>query len=180
MHKFTYWHWPSDQVLDHFKSHKDGLSTKEAFKRLKRYGKNSLKPPKRGKGFTLFIDQFKSPIILLLIGAALLSAFVGGGIDTLIIFTIVLLSGLLGFFQERGALNTIEKLMQLVENKATVLRDGQEKEIPLEDVVPGDILLLHAGDLVPADCILIDVNLFFVDEATLTGESAPVEKKTGP
>lgn len=179
MHKFNYWHWPIHQVLDHFKSHKDGLSTKEAARRLKRYGRNSLKPPKRGKGITLFIDQFKSPIILLLIGAALLSAFVGGRIDTLIIFSIVLLSGLLGFFQERGALNTIDKLMQLVENKATVLRDGKEKEIPLEEIVPGDILQLRAGDLVPADCILIDVNLFYVDEATLTGESAPVEKKTG-
>ena len=179
MQTFNFWHLPIDQIFTHFKSQKEGLTSQEAQRRLNSYGLNSLKPPARGKGITLFISQFKSPLILLLIGAALLSFFLGGYTDTLIIFSIVFLSGLLGFFQERGALNTLEKLMQLVENKATVLRDGKETEIPIEKVVPGDIVILKAGDLIPADCILFEAKYFFVDEATLTGESIPVEKVPG-
>lgn len=176
MQNFAYWHYPIDQVYAHLKSGREGLTHSEAQRRLKHYGPNSLKPPKHGKGITLLLSQFNSPLILLLIGAAVLSLFLRGFTDAIIILTIVLLSGLLGFFQERGAINALEKLLQLVENKASVLRDGKEIEISIDHVVPGDIVLLRAGDLIPADCVIIEAKHFFVNEATLTGESVPVEK----
>ena len=115
---------------------------------------------------------------MLLIGAAILSSILGGRTDAIIIGIIVVLSGLLGFFQERGAVNSLEKLLQLVAVRAMVLRDGKEVEIPLEEVVPGDLLILNAGDLVPADCTLVEANHLFVNEATLTGESGPIEKES--
>ncbi|HEY5235720.1 MAG TPA: magnesium-translocating P-type ATPase, partial [Rhabdochlamydiaceae bacterium] len=153
-----------------------GLTSQEAQERLEKYGPNSLKPQQRGKGITLFLSQFKSPLILLLIGAAILSFSLGGHSDSSIIMTIVFLSGLLSFFQERGALNAVEKLLQMVENKITAIRDGKEVEISLHGIVPGDVVILRAGDIVPADCVIIEATHFFVDEATLTGESIPVEK----
>lgn len=179
MDKIPFWSWPLEKLQDELHSQKEGLSSAEADRRLELYGPNSLKPPQHGKGITLFLTQFKSPLILLLIGAAFLSFFLGGKTDATIIFTIVFLSGILGFFQERGALNALEKLMQLVENKAVVLRDGKESEIAFDQVVPGDVLILNAGDLIPADCAIIEAKHFFVDEATLTGESLPTDKTTG-
>lgn len=155
-----------------------GLSQKEAAERLSSYGPNSLKPPSKGSGLSLFFSQFKSPLILLLITAALLSFFVGGKSDALIIFIIVFLSGCLGFFQEKGALNALERLLQIVETKTTVLREGQEIDISTSHVVPGDIIILRAGDLIPADAVLIEDHHFFVDEASFSGESVPVEKTT--
>ena len=152
-----------------------GLTGQEAQERLEKYGPNSLKPQQRGKGITLFLSQFKSPLILLLIGAAILSFSLGGNSDSTIIMTIVFLSGLLSFFQERGALNAVEKLLQMVENKITVLRDGKEVEVSLHGIVPGDVVILRAGDIIPADCVIIEATHFFADEATLTGESVPVE-----
>lgn len=165
-----------DEIYAKLNSRRTGLSSAEAAERLKVYGPNSLKAPTRGRGFRLFFDQFKSPLILLLIGAALLSFFLGGKTDALIIFSIVLASGLLGFFQERGALNALEKILQLVETKVDVLRDEKEAQVGIEKIVPGDIVLLRAGDVVPADAVLIEANHLFVDEAALTGESVPVEK----
>jgi len=178
--KFAFWHWTPEQIFLHLHSSKKGLSSHEVLLRQRRYGPNSLKPERRTKGLFLVLAQFNNPLILLLLGAALFSFFLGGKSDALIIMTIVVLSGLLSFFQERGALNALEKLMQLVENKVTVLRDGQEQEIPLEKIVPGDVVVLRAGHLIPADCVLIKANHFFVDEASLTGESSPVEKMPFP
>ena len=168
-----------EQFYQRLESSPQGLSQAEAEKRLEKYGPNSLKPPSKGKGLSLLLSQFKSPLIILLIGAALLSFFVGGKSDALIIFIIVFLSGFLGFYQERGALNSLEKLLQMVEVKTAVLRGGQEIEVSNDHIVPGDIIILRAGDLIPADSVLIEANHFFVDEASLTGESVPVEKTTG-
>lgn len=175
----AYWHYPLEQIYSELKSSKAGLSSEEAKSRLEQYGLNTLKASRRGKGLLLFLSQFKSPLILLLIAAATLSLFLGGFTDATIILAIVILSGLLGFFQERGAINSLDKLMQLIENKAAVLRDGKEMEISLEQIVLGDVVILRGGDLVPADCLIIEANHFFVDEATLTGESMPVEKIPG-
>lgn len=154
-----------------------GLTSSEAAARLKTYGLNSLKPPKKGKGITLFFSQFKSPLILLLIAAAILASILGDRTDTTVILGIVFLSGVLGFFQERGALNALEKLLRIIENKALVLRDGKEIEISFEKIVPGDVVILNAGDLIPADCVLIEAKHFFANESMLTGESIPVEKE---
>lgn len=114
-----------------------------------------------------------------MIGAGVLSFLLWAHIDTTIIWSIVFLSGVLGFFQEFGAINALERLLSLVESKAIVIRSGEEIRISLNDVVPGDLAILRTGDLIPGDAILITSNNLFVDEAPLTGESGPVEKPEG-
>jgi Mg2+-importing ATPase len=174
-----FWKEPLEGLYDRLKSGPEGLAQADAEERLKAIGPNSLKAPQKWRGLTLFIAQFRSPLILLLIGAALLSFFLHDRTDSTIIFVIVILSGLLGFFQERGAVNALEKLLQMVENKATVRRDGKEVSIPLDQVVPGDIVILRSGDIIPADCVLLDEKQFYAEEAALTGESVPVDKNSG-
>jgi Mg2+-importing ATPase len=179
MKKFDSWDFGIDQLFAQFESKTEGLSSQEADNRLKIYGPNTLKTSSKFKKLSLFLSQFTNPLILLLMGAATLSFFLGGKTDASIILTIVVASGLLGFFQERGALNALEKLFQLVENKASILREGTEMQLSFSQIVPGDVILLRAGDLIPADCILIEANHLFVDEAMMTGESSPVEKMPG-
>ena len=127
----------------------------------------------------LLMAQFKSPIILILLIAAGLSLFLGEVADASIILAIVLASGLLGFWQEWGAADALKKLLALVQTRATVLRDGQAIDIPTEQVVPGDVVLLRAGDVIPGDGRVLDEKDLFVAEATLTGETFPVEKAVG-
>ena len=168
-----------NQIYARLKSRKEGLTASEAAARLLEFGPNVLKPKQRCRWLVLLFSQFTSPLVLLLIGAGVLSFFLGAHLDMSIIGTIVLLSGILGFFQEFGALNALEKLLSLVANKATVLRENKEIKIPIDLVVPGDMVILRSGDLIPGDCILIDSNNLFVDESTLSGESGPVEKPEG-
>jgi Mg2+-importing ATPase len=123
--------------------------------------------------------QFLSPIMLVLLAAAAISAAVGGATDAAIIVGIVLVSGLLGFFQERGAARAVSRLLATIEVRASVLRDGVAREVPLAEVVPGDVVLLDAGSVVPADCLVIDARDLHVDEASLTGETFPAEKCPG-
>ena len=99
--------------------------------------------------------------------------------NALIILAIILISSLLGFWQERGAANAVEKLLAIVQTKATVLRDGNQKEIPVERIVPGDVIILNAGDLIPGDSIVLESKDLFVNEASLTGETYPAEKTGG-
>jgi Mg2+-importing ATPase len=112
-------------------------------------------------------------------GAAILSSFLGDIINSLIILAIVLFSGLLGFWQERGAADAIAKLLAMVEVKARILRDGKLKDIPLDEVVPGDIVQVSAGDNIPGDCLILESQTLSIDEATLTGETYPVAKNVG-
>ena len=151
----------------------------EVRQRLLRYGSNLLKPKKKSDALTLLLAQFKSPIILILIFAAGLSLFLHNPIDATIILVIVLVSGFLGFWQERGAANAVEKLYAIVQIKTTVVRDGDSKEVPIEEVVPGDMVVIKAGDAIPGDCLLLESKDLFVDEAALTGETYPVEKSVG-
>lgn len=174
-----FWQESIQQLYEKMGSGPAGLSIAEAARRLESAGLNRVSPKKRGKGFLLFLAQFKSPLIWLLVAAALLSFFLGGRTDAAIIVLIVGLSGLLGYFQERGALNALDKLLQLVQVKIDVIREGKESEIPIEEVVPGDVVILRTGDIVPADGALIEANSFFVNESTLTGESIPAEKRVG-
>ena len=171
-----FWSVSVTELLASFSVTVTGITSEEAKKRLINYGANRLKPQKRTDAFTLLIAQFKSPIILILIFATGLSLFLHNIIDASIIFAIVLISGLLGFWQEYSASNAVEKLLALVQITASVLRDEAEKEIPVEDIVPGDIIILNAGDIVPGDSMLIESKDLFVDEAMLTGETFPVEK----
>jgi Mg2+-importing ATPase len=166
-------------MLQRLESSKEGLTADEARQRLVRYGPNLLKPQKRSDVLTLLIAQFKSPIILILLVATALSLFLHDAVDAFIILSIVFVSGLLGFWQERGASNVVEKLLSIVQIKAAVLRDGSSRDIPVEEIVPGDIVILKAGDIVPGDGLLQESKDLFVDEAMLTGETFPAEKTVG-
>jgi len=157
----------------------DGLTGVEAAKRLLQYGSNIVKPQKRSDALTLLLAQFKSPIILILIVAAVLSFFLSDPVDAAIILVIILVSSLLGFWQERSASDAVKKLLAIVQTKATVLRDGGQKEIPVDGIVPGDIVKVSAGDLIPGDCLVLESRDLFVNEASLTGETYPAEKSVG-
>ena len=172
----AFWSLSTTEMLQQLQTAKEGLTSDEAKERLARYGSNLLKPPKRSDVFTLLLAQFKSPLILILFFATGLSFFLHETVDAFIILAIVLVSGLLGFWQERGASNAVEKLLSIVRITAAVLRDGSVKEIPVEEIVPGDIVILDAGDIVPGDCLLQESKDLFVDEAMMTGETFPVEK----
>ena len=171
-----FWSVSDTELLGNFKSSLTGLTSDDAKKRIIQYGANRLKPQKRADAFTLLISQFKSPIILILLFATGLSVFLHDPADALIILLIVLVSGLLGFWQEYSASNAVEKLLAIVQINAAVIRDGNQLEISIEDIVPGDIIFLNAGDIVPGDCLLLESKDLFVDEAMLTGETFPVEK----
>ncbi|MGQ9646402.1 MAG: magnesium-translocating P-type ATPase [Thermodesulfobacteriota bacterium] len=175
----TFWDIPVSLLLQQLQTSPKGLPSDEARQRLNRYGSNLLKPKRKTNNLTLLLSQFKSPIILILLFAAGLSFFLHDSVDALIILVIILISGLLGFWQERGAVNAVEKLLAIVQIKATALRNGAPEEIPVEEIVPGDIIILNAGDVIPGDCLLLDSKDLFVDEATLTGEAYPVEKAVG-
>ncbi|MEH1918783.1 magnesium-translocating P-type ATPase [Nostoc sp.] len=175
----TFWSLPTDQVLQQMHSTTSGLSRQDAKQRLSEFGANSLKQKHKSSAWMLLLNQFKSPIILILIFAAVLSIFLKDAADAIIILTIVFISGLLGFWQERGASNAVEKLLALVQVKATVLRDGQSQEIPNEEVVRGEIVLLSAGKNIPGDCLVLESKDLSVDEAALTGETYPVDKLSG-
>jgi Mg2+-importing ATPase len=172
----AFWSISAADMLKNLESVKEGLTGNEAKKRLALYGANLLKPQKRSDVLTLLVSQFKSPIILILFFATGLSFFLHDPVDAFIILSIVIVSGLLGFWQERGASNAVAKLLSIIQIKAAVLRDGNSIEIPVEEIVPGDIVILNAGDIVPGDGLVQESKDLFVDEAMLTGETFPVEK----
>lgn len=171
-----FWNLTSNECLTLTQSNRNGLSEEEAKKRLLQFGENKLSSKKETTAIGLFFSQFKSPIVLLLLFAAGLSVIVQDSVDAIIILGIVFLSGLLGFWQEKGAMNAVRKLLAMVQIRVSVMRNSSIREIPSEEVVPGDILKLSAGDMIPADCILLESKDLFVNEATLTGETFPIEK----
>ncbi|KKG69426.1 calcium-translocating P-type ATPase, SERCA-type [Methanosarcina mazei] len=153
-----------------------GLSPEDAEKRLEEYGKNELKEKEKVSVFRLFLSQFKSILILILVIAAIVSALLGEAIDAAVILFTVFLAGILGFVQEYRAEKAIELLKSLTSPEATVIRNGSEKKIPSTYLVPGDIILLQTGDRIPADARIIEEFNLKVDESSLTGESVPVQK----
>jgi P-type Mg2+ transporter len=173
-----YWSIPSANLLAVLKSTEKGLTQQEVDQRIKRYGPNALEKRQQASALILFLSQFRSPLVLILIFAAIVSAFVGEWTDAGIVITVVLGSTILGFVQEYNASNAVEKLRSRVTIKSTVLRDGQSKQIPSEQIVPGDVVALSAGSLIPADGIILSATDFFINQAVLTGETFPVEKKT--
>jgi Mg2+-importing ATPase len=174
-----YWAVDQEQLLSAIGASENGLSGQEARRRLSQFGPNRLVGRKR-MGSVRLLDQFISPIILILVFAAFLSAFLHDVMDAFIILTIVIVSGLLGFWQERGATQAVARLLEVIRTTASVLRDAVAVEISPEEVVPGDVVLLTAGSSIPADGRLLESRDLFVDEAALTGETFPVEKATGP
>lgn len=176
----NFWHLSSNDILHSLQSNaNNGLSHEEAQQRLKQYATSSLKGKRHASPFKLFLSQFNNPLIFLLLFCAALSLMLYDNIDAVIIFGIIVISALLTFFQEKSAFEAVDKLLQLVQIKATVLRNQTKKEIPIEEVVPGDILYLSAGDVIPGDCYILESKNLFVDEATLTGETFYAEKSPG-
>lgn len=174
-----FWHAGAENIIEKLESNSEGLKKGQAAARLKLYGQNTLKSSDKKSAIMLLLAQFKSPITLLLIIASLISAGLGDVTDTIIIFIIVLISGLLSFLQERGAANAINELLRMVQLHCTVLRDSVSTDMPVEDVVPGDIIYLSAGGIIPGDSLVLESVALFVDEAVLTGETFPVEKAPG-
>jgi Mg2+-importing ATPase len=175
----AYWSLPPDRLLAELRATDKGLQQADAESRLKTYGPNALEKRHQTRALVLLLSQFKSPLVLILIFAATISIFVGEYTDALIVLAVVIGSTMLGFAQEYRAGNAVEKLRSQVTLKAKVLRGGESRSIDAEQVVPGDIALLSAGSLIPADGVLLEANDFFVNQAVLTGETFPVEKKAG-
>src|SRR6185503_16963466 len=177
----THWHTlTTDESFQRLKSSPHGLSAAEAVARLNKFGPNELQASGRVSPWAILLEQFKNVLIVILLLATALSAFLGHGVEAIAITVIVLFAVILGFIQEYRAERAIEALREMAAPNATVIRDGREERIPARDLVPGDLILLATGDKVPADARLIEaVNLQTV-EAPLTGESAPVEKHSKP
>lgn len=173
-----FWQYDAQYWFGQLNSSINGLSQKQADLILANSAHKKTESAFE-KDIKLFIRQFESPMMLLLIGAVALSAFLGDYSDVFIILFIVLSTGLLSFFQERNAGKVVEKLQSMLSLKSTVLRDGKETQTDSDKVVAGDMILLKAGDMIPADCILIEENELHVNEASLTGESFPVKKEVG-
>jgi Ca2+-transporting ATPase len=175
------WHTLTREVsLERLKSTSDGLSVAEASRRLNQFGPNEIQTSSRVSAWAILLEQFKNVLIIILLVATALSAFLGHGVEAIAITVIVLFAVVLGFLQEYRAERAIEALRELAAPAATVIRDGRERDVSARDLVPGDVILLATGDKVPADARLTEAVNLQTNEASLTGESAPVEKQTGP
>ena len=166
-----------EDVLTELKTSKNGLTEKEAAARLLVYGPNEIKSEKKISPIRIFLEQFHSFVIYILIAALAISIFLGETVDAIVIGIIVVLNAIFGFIQEYRAEKSIEALKKLSSLKATVIRDNHEKDIDAKLLVPGDILKLDTGDKIPADSRLIEAVELQTQEASLTGESSPVKKE---
>ena len=175
------WHTLTmETVCERLTTTRTGLSRAEAADRLVRYGPNELQAAQRISPWALLLDQFKNVFIVILLIASALSAFLGHELEAAAIGVIVLFAALLGFVQEYRAERAIEALRRMAAPTATVLRDGSQAKVPAQMLVPGDVLLIGAGDRITADARLFEAINLQIDEAALTGESVPVEKQTAP
>ncbi|MEN9649726.1 MAG: magnesium-translocating P-type ATPase [Candidatus Parcubacteria bacterium] len=156
-----------------------GLSTKEAQDRIIQYGKNVFIEREKQSAFSTFLEEFKSPLIIMLIVAAIISFISGSTISGVLILVIILASSCIDFVISYKSQKAADALANQIMAKALVIRDGVEQEIPVSDIVPGDIAILQAGSVVPADGIVVEGHDFYTNESSLTGESAPVEKLIG-
>lgn len=154
----------------------NGLTTKEVQDRKIKYGLNTLTERNRQSAVKIFFEEFKSPLVVMLFGASAVSFFSGSYISSLLIISIVIISSIINFAVSYKSQKSAEKLASKIQPKATVIRDGKECEIKAVDIVPGDIIKLEAGNVVPADGKVIESSDFFLNESSLTGESFPVEK----
>ncbi|WP_246677758.1 MULTISPECIES: magnesium-translocating P-type ATPase [unclassified Mesorhizobium] len=174
-----YWSIETNDLLLRLETSVSGLASSEAASRLAKFGRNTLASTSTASALAVFARQFRSPLVLILIFAASVSAFVGEGQEAAIIGAIVLASCALSFTQEYGASRATEALKQRISRKAIVLRDGAECLVAAEEIVPGDVIRLSAGNLIPADGIILDARDFNVSEAVLTGETFPAMKTPG-
>src|ERR1017187_5672810 len=170
----------ADTVLKELGSQLGGLSEAEADSRLKQVGTNEIAREKRQSALMRLLGNVKNPLVLLLTALGVISYLTGDLRATAVIFVMVVLGGVLRFFQEMRADNAAAKLQAMVSNKATLVRAGKEEEVSLKMLVPGDIIRLAAGDMVPADVRVLSAKDLFLNQAALTGEALPVEKKAAP
>jgi Mg2+-importing ATPase len=173
-----FWTKTERELLAILGSSENGLSSEEAIARWKQRPHRRLRSWQSSPIY-LYLNQLKSPITLILVGAAVLSFFLQDHIDAVIILFIVLVSSLLGFWQEYRAAGAVEKLLELIQTKSNVVRDGQLQQIPPDQIVSGDVIHFAAGDAIPADCLLLESKDLSVNESTLTGETFSVEKNAG-
>jgi Ca2+-transporting ATPase len=175
------WHsLTGEDTFRQLSSSADGLSAAMAQERLAHYGPNELRAGQRVSAWRVLFAQFQNVLLLILILATGLSVAAGHGTEAVVIGVIVFFAVALGFFQEYRAERAMEALQQMAAPAATAVRDGEEVHLPARELVPGDVIVLRAGDKVPADCRLTEVHNLQVDEAPLTGESVPIEKQTAP
>jgi Ca2+-transporting ATPase len=167
-------------VLRELSTSENGLTEKKASERLARFGPNELEAGQKVSAWQVLLNQFKNILLLILIIATGLSIAAGHGTEAIVIGVIVFFAVALGFYQEYRAERAMEALQQMAAPLATAIRDGEETQLPARELVPGDVILLNAGDKIPADCRLKEVHNLQTDEAPLTGESTPVEKQTEP
>ena len=173
-----FWSYDKDAILKQLNSSENGLSTKEAEDRIEKYGKNVFEEKKSTSKFMIFLSQFKSPITMILIFAAILSIFLKDYSDGVIILIIILISSFLSYLHESKAKDAVKKLLSSVSVTSSVLRDGKFQELDNGNLTVGDIIKVKTGDMIPADCLLIEDNSLSTDESSLTGETFPVEKLT--
>ncbi|KYG67980.1 hypothetical protein AZI87_01530 [Bdellovibrio bacteriovorus] len=175
------WARKADEILtEHQVTVDRGLGPDEANSRLEKFGPNILGTEKKVSRLSRLLHQFKSPVVIILIVAMVISFALGETVDAVAILTIVIINSLIGFFQEIKAEAAVEALKKMSAPKGRVIRDGKIHEIPASQIVPGDILFLESGDFVAADARLIEARQVSADEAVLTGESIPVTKRTSP
>ena len=171
---------PSDELLSRLGTLATGLTTEEAERRLETYGSNEIAKKERGSILIEFLSHFKSPLVIILIIAAIVSGVLGELVNAIIILSIVLVSVILDFTQEYRAGRAAEVLRRRVATMATTFRDGTKQDVEISVLVPGDVIALSAGDIVPADARVLSARDFFVDQSALTGESFPMEKTSEP
>ncbi|HQN63791.1 MAG TPA: HAD-IC family P-type ATPase, partial [Flexilinea sp.] len=178
--EIPYWNYPQEKITEMLKSDPDsGLTEAEAENRLRETGLNVLKERQKLTPLDLLLNQFKSPILLILLIATVISAALGNWVDAIIIFVIILFSAVLSFVQEFNADKAAEMMQMRLKIKTDVIREGKKKSVPAEVIVPGDIIELSAGSIIPADAIILRAEDFFVNQSVLTGETFPVEKTAG-
>lgn len=169
-----------DDTLQKLSSRRGGLTADEVRQRLQEYGPNQLEGKKKTPPVLVFLSQFLSPLIYVLLVAAVITAATGHYLDTWVILGALILNAIIGFIQEIRAEKAMEALLRLAAPKASVRRNGVIRDLPAHDLVPGDIILLDVGDRIPADSRLLEVSNYKTNEATLTGESVPVDKYSWP
>ena len=174
-----FWSYDVNDILNSLNTSANGLSNKEAEDRIDKFGENIFEEKKSTSKFMIFINQFKNPITMILIFAAILSIFLKDYSDGIIILIIIMISAFLSYRHESKASDAVKKLLSSVSVTSSVLRDGKFQEIENSKLTVGDIISVKTGDMIPADCLLLDVNSLSTDESSLTGETFPVEKILG-
>ncbi|MCW3978076.1 MAG: calcium-translocating P-type ATPase, SERCA-type [Candidatus Bathyarchaeota archaeon] len=172
----THYNHTTHEVLKELTTSEKGLTSSEAEVRLRKHGKNVLEEKEKISPIRIFMEQFNSPVVWILLGALIISFIIGEKIDAIVILIILIINAVIGFFQEYNAERAIEALKQMASLKALVIRDGKEQEINSSEVVPGDILVIREGNKIPADARIIKAVQLQTQESILTGESLPIRK----